>query len=230
MFVPIILGSDKTVISVAMGQNEFWPLYMSIGNVSNRVRKAHGNAVVLIAFLCIPKSKYYSLASVNLTHIWLNSGQGTRWKQGVSKFPATDVSLIASRDFFLPRTRHDRAWSSPVFGRPFSTRYIWPWPLHRGLPGASSSHVCRSELVPKVWSVFFFNMYTWRAWKIKVYSSLGTTRWRSATSQKDREINQGICEDIPTSGSLEELWNSWEYSGSYLHFHVQHDAIWLSDL
>jgi Plavaka transposase len=109
MFVPIILGSDKTVVSVATGHNEFWPLYMSIGNVHNKARRAHGTAVVLIGFLSIPKSEDYSLASVNLLLIWLNSGQETRWKQGFSEFPATDVSLIASQDSFLPRTGHDRA-------------------------------------------------------------------------------------------------------------------------
>ena len=95
MFVPIILGSDKTVVSVATGQNEFWPLYMSIGNVHNRVRRAHGNAVTLIAFLSIPKSKYYSLASVNLLLIWLNSGQGTRRERIIPKFPETNVSHIS---------------------------------------------------------------------------------------------------------------------------------------
>jgi hypothetical protein len=95
MFIPIILGSDKTVVSVATGQNEFWPLYMSIGNVHNRVRRAHGNAVALIAFLSIPKSKYYSLASVNLLLIWLNSGQGTRWEHIIPKFPETNVSHIS---------------------------------------------------------------------------------------------------------------------------------------
>ncbi|KIK34770.1 hypothetical protein CY34DRAFT_17485 [Suillus luteus UH-Slu-Lm8-n1] len=31
-FVPIILGSDKTTVSVAMGQNDFYPLYLSIRN------------------------------------------------------------------------------------------------------------------------------------------------------------------------------------------------------
>jgi hypothetical protein len=41
MFVPIILGSDKTTVSVATGQNEYYPLYMSIGNVHNSVRRAH---------------------------------------------------------------------------------------------------------------------------------------------------------------------------------------------
>ena len=25
--MPIILGSDKTTVSIAMGQNEYWPIY-----------------------------------------------------------------------------------------------------------------------------------------------------------------------------------------------------------
>lgn len=55
MFIPIVLGSDKTTVSVATGDNEFYPLYMSIGNVSNNVHHTHKNALVLIAFLSIPK-------------------------------------------------------------------------------------------------------------------------------------------------------------------------------
>jgi len=55
MFVPIILGSDKTTVSVATGHNEYYPLYMSIGNVHNNVRRAHRNALMLVAFLAIPK-------------------------------------------------------------------------------------------------------------------------------------------------------------------------------
>jgi hypothetical protein len=35
MFVPIILGSDKTTVSVATGHNQYWPVYMSIGNIHN---------------------------------------------------------------------------------------------------------------------------------------------------------------------------------------------------
>ena len=64
-FVPIILGSDKTTVSVATGQNEYYPLYMSNGLVFNGVRRAHRNAVTLIGFLAIPKSAllYLSLRS-----------------------------------------------------------------------------------------------------------------------------------------------------------------------
>lgn len=58
MFVPIILGSDKTTVSVATGQNDFYPLYVSIGNVHNGVRRAHRNTVALTAFLAIPKGQH----------------------------------------------------------------------------------------------------------------------------------------------------------------------------
>jgi len=56
MFVPIILGSDKTTVSIATGDNEYYPLYASIGNVHNSIRRAHRNAVVLVGFLSIAKS------------------------------------------------------------------------------------------------------------------------------------------------------------------------------
>ncbi|EMD36420.1 hypothetical protein CERSUDRAFT_52595 [Gelatoporia subvermispora B] len=56
MFVPVILSTDKTTVSVATGQNEYYPVYASIGNVHNNVRRAHRNAVVVIGFLNIPKA------------------------------------------------------------------------------------------------------------------------------------------------------------------------------
>jgi len=58
-FCLIILGSDKTTVSVATGQNEYYPLYMSNGLVHNNLCRAHRNAVTLIAFLAIPKSECY---------------------------------------------------------------------------------------------------------------------------------------------------------------------------
>ncbi|KAG1766909.1 hypothetical protein EV702DRAFT_1182237 [Suillus placidus] len=54
-FVPIILGSDKTTVSVGTGNNEYYPLYLSIGNICNNVRRAHRNALCLVGFLAIPK-------------------------------------------------------------------------------------------------------------------------------------------------------------------------------
>ncbi|KAF8228530.1 hypothetical protein L208DRAFT_1290891, partial [Tricholoma matsutake] len=56
MFAPIVLGSDKTTVSVATGQTEFYPLYISPGNIHNLARHAHRNGVALLGFLAIPKS------------------------------------------------------------------------------------------------------------------------------------------------------------------------------
>jgi hypothetical protein len=55
MFIPIILGSDKMTVSIATGHNEYHPIYLSIGNVHNSVRRAHRNALVLLGFFAIPK-------------------------------------------------------------------------------------------------------------------------------------------------------------------------------
>ncbi|KAF5342782.1 hypothetical protein D9758_017123 [Tetrapyrgos nigripes] len=56
MFCPVILGSDKTTVSVATGQSDYYPLYISLGNVHSSVRHAHRNAVALLGFLAIPKT------------------------------------------------------------------------------------------------------------------------------------------------------------------------------
>jgi Plavaka transposase len=76
LLVPLILGSDKTTVSVATGQNEYYPVYLSIGNVRNNVRRAHRNALVLLGFLAIPKSKYFSFGHSYNTKYFL-SGQTT---------------------------------------------------------------------------------------------------------------------------------------------------------
>ncbi len=60
-FCPIILGSDKTTVSVAMGHNVYYPLYLSNRLIQNNVRRAHCNGVTLIAFLAILKSEYSTL-------------------------------------------------------------------------------------------------------------------------------------------------------------------------
>ena len=56
MLVPVTSGSDKTTVSVATGHQEYHPVYQSPGNISNIARRAHGNGVLPVAFLPIPKS------------------------------------------------------------------------------------------------------------------------------------------------------------------------------
>jgi hypothetical protein len=44
------------------GNTEYYPLYLSIGNVTNSVRRGHRDAVVVIAFLAIPVGRFLSLS------------------------------------------------------------------------------------------------------------------------------------------------------------------------
>ena len=65
MFVPVVAGSDKTTVSVATGHQEYHPVYVSAGNLTNTARRAHGNAVLPVAFLPIPKSEHFFWCSVS---------------------------------------------------------------------------------------------------------------------------------------------------------------------
>ena len=63
MFVPMIFGTDKTTVSVATGQQVYHPVYLSVGNVHNRIRRAHKDSLVLIGFLPIPKGTRQDMKS-----------------------------------------------------------------------------------------------------------------------------------------------------------------------
>ena len=73
--IPIILSSNKTTVSVTTGQNDYWPLYISIGNIHNNMRRLHRNGVALLGFLTNPKSKSCRLL-FNLTAYYTISLQG----------------------------------------------------------------------------------------------------------------------------------------------------------
>ncbi|KAL0058867.1 hypothetical protein AAF712_014428 [Marasmius tenuissimus] len=56
MYCPIIIGADKTTVSVATGHVEYHPIYISIGNLRNCARRGHRNGVIPVGFLAIPKA------------------------------------------------------------------------------------------------------------------------------------------------------------------------------
>ena len=60
VFSPVILRSDKTTVSVATRQNEYYLLYASTGIIQNHVCRVHQNSLGLLAFLSIPKSELIS--------------------------------------------------------------------------------------------------------------------------------------------------------------------------
>jgi hypothetical protein len=87
----IIYGSDKTTVSVATGQNEYWPLYETITSVTNATRRAQGGAVVLIGFLAIPKGKLYLDTLLLICDLHMIA-QGNVLKMAVFAFASFDGS------------------------------------------------------------------------------------------------------------------------------------------
>lgn len=63
MLCPLVYGSNKTTVSVATRQHDYYPLYQSIGNATNTLCHAHKEALLLCAFLSIPKSMSLLLAA-----------------------------------------------------------------------------------------------------------------------------------------------------------------------
>jgi len=107
MFVPIILGSDKTTVSVGTGDNEYYPLYLSIGNIRNNVRRAHRNGVVLVGFLAIPKSKL-PFTLLRTPFMYFGSREEVRQRCEVQKIPSSTLPFIACSYTRVSETRHDQ--------------------------------------------------------------------------------------------------------------------------
>ncbi|KAI9569312.1 hypothetical protein HD554DRAFT_2171461 [Boletus coccyginus] len=52
-FVPIVLGSNKTTVSVGTGNTEYYLLYISLSNFHNNVHHFHSSVVTILVFLAI---------------------------------------------------------------------------------------------------------------------------------------------------------------------------------
>jgi hypothetical protein len=64
MFLPFVMGSDKTMVSVVTGNQEFHPFYGSPGMISSIAHCGHGSGVLLYAMLLIPKGLLVIIPSV----------------------------------------------------------------------------------------------------------------------------------------------------------------------
>lgn len=69
MLTPIVLGADKTTVSVLTGHQQYHPMYMSLGNVHNEMWRAHRDTLVPLAFLAIPKRELFVNVSTHKSQV-----------------------------------------------------------------------------------------------------------------------------------------------------------------
>lgn len=93
-------------MSVATGQHDYYPLYLSIGNLHNTARRAHKNGVKLIAFLAMPKSKYNFILVYKHFHAVCTSYEGARSDTIISKVLTPAVPPIALENIRLFEAFH----------------------------------------------------------------------------------------------------------------------------
>jgi hypothetical protein len=79
MFLPLIMGSDKTTVSVATGNQEFHPFYGSPSVISNIARHGHGSRVLPYAMLLISKGLIVYSISCKLC------SQRCQWPSDINK-------------------------------------------------------------------------------------------------------------------------------------------------
>lgn len=158
MFIPVILGSDKTTVSVTTGQNEHYPLCASIGNAQNHVQRAHRNAEMhyrwldswLFLKVCMLDFLLYQL----LTIIFI--------RQLTSCFMMMWNFASSAKNCFTRPWPKSCCPSSPGwlnYGLRFVLvdtfgRWSMAWTLHHWLPRTSITCLCCFRVVRKV-SVLF---------------------------------------------------------------------------
>lgn len=72
ILIPVISSSNKTTVSAMTGHQEYHPVYVSPGNISNTARRGHWIGVLPVDFLPIPKgSVVISFASVSNAYTFI---------------------------------------------------------------------------------------------------------------------------------------------------------------
>ena len=136
--IPIILGCDKITVSVATGNNESYPLAMSIGNVWNNVQRAHHDALVVIAFLAIPKSKYQVQWTNASDKQILHSNTRIFCKSPVLEDSLTTFPQLSINNSQFPQASNDKFQGYQIWRQAFSPHSIQSGFLHCQLQGAGT--------------------------------------------------------------------------------------------
>lgn len=112
MYCGIVLGSDKTVVSVMTGGIEYHPLYLMLPNIHNSAKRAHRNAVVPIGFMAIPKG----MLPCRFKGTYIDSSIASRKAEDTREFRTFKKQLFhSSLEMILEPLRH--GMTNPVVRR-----------------------------------------------------------------------------------------------------------------
>ncbi|KAG1745457.1 uncharacterized protein EDB91DRAFT_1246331 [Suillus paluster] len=98
MFVPVILRSNKTTVLVTTGQNDYYPLYVSIGNVWNNGFSQCPKALDETTLLCSRLHVDVLIEECNFDTLWAEYGIVSVLMPFTNDFPHADIHELLAPD------------------------------------------------------------------------------------------------------------------------------------
>ena len=189
-----------------MGNNKYYPVYLSIGNIHNNVRHAHRDGIAIVAFLTLPKSEFlWDILVFNICLTRLYSYETTLEESSFPKFPKTALPYVIVTHLTVVETRNDNTWCRSLLWWTLQASCIWYRPEYCRLPRASASLSHRAGLVPQV--CFRFSLFP---------SCLCLTRCTAKHDDLDAfSVHTLLCNCEHTESLVEtlELGDLWEDYG-----------------
>ena len=136
------------------GHNEYWPLYASIGNIHNNIRRANGEGLSLLVFYLYPKvSLFFSCYYCDVWDLYLFffiSRQDSIWDCWVPTVSPKVISrfLVTHIGITLPWWKE--AWGFSMSWQTLSTRNLGYWTIYSRLPRAGVIDMHCTRLVLSV--------------------------------------------------------------------------------
>ena len=208
MFVPIILRSDKTTVSVVTGHNQ-----LCTCQLGTFITTPNMHIEMALFFLASWPSQNVSHKEFIIYHTSIlssiDSWQGGSWGCRILQVSSTTFSFITFSYASTSEAWHDGARGHSVPRWSFSTCVSWAWTIHCRLSRAMFAHICCARVVRKV-SV---SALIWNIHLIKFF--------RCMAQAKNLDGNthfQCLGRGAQAGHIMGWIWSRWWCSGMYTLF------------
>jgi Plavaka transposase len=107
MLVASFGGSDKCTSSNATGHQEYHPVYGGPGNITNAAWRGHGNGILPVAFLPIPKGIISTFIASRTSQLF--SQQVSKEKTGIPAVYMATLPCLPGACLGTIKAIHDKA-------------------------------------------------------------------------------------------------------------------------
>lgn len=152
MYCSIILGADKTMVSVSIGHVKYHPLYISLSNFHGSLQCTHHNTVILIGILATSKCMWFKFLSLLCNQLTLHPHKWPQvwlWSR-ISNLQVQALSFINLCYSQYLTTSYANSCCMPLPWWSLLQSHFWLGVLHCRLSQTSISFRNHTKLVSQV--------------------------------------------------------------------------------